>query len=43
MPEHVDETGGGIRAEPVEGEPVGVAADEDKVGLGSKLEEVGAD
>ena len=43
MSEDVDEVGGGIRAEPGDGDPVGVAADKDKVGLGSELEKVRAD
>ena len=43
MSEDVDKVGGGIRAEPGDGDPVGVAADKDKVSLGSELEEICAD
>ena len=43
MSEDVDEAGGGVRAEPVDGDPVRVAANKDKVRLGSKLEKICTD
>ena len=43
MPELCDETGGGVRAGPVDGDPVRVAANKDKVRLGSKLEKISTD
>ena len=37
MSEDIDEVGRGIRAEPGDGDPVGVAADKDQVSFGPKL------
>ena len=43
LSEDSDEAGGGVRAEPVDGDPVGVAADKDNVGFGPELEEIRTD
>ena len=43
LSEDGDEAGGGVRAEPVDCDPVGEPADKDQVGFSPKLEEVRTD
>ena len=43
LSEDVDEAGGGVGAEPVDGDPVGEPADKDQVGFSPELEEVRTD
>ena len=43
MPELGDETGGCVRAEPVDSDPIGVATNKDEVSLGPELEKISTD